>query len=135
MYCPFKLPATMADLTLQELFGDSVTYNNANKQITFNLEEIAGQDFNTNNVTKTNCDKCASKILWALLHHVKNNQPNTNNDPERGIYITNQGSRRITRDGVNQFAYQLVINGYTPDPMTNTLATDDLVMIRENNNA
>ena len=110
------------------MFGDSVIYDANTKEITFNLSEIAGQDFDTSNVTEANCDQCASKILWALLNHIKSVQPNTNNDPERGVYVTNHGSRRVTRGNVSQFAYQIIVAGYTPDPMTSTLATDDLVM-------
>ena len=118
----------MADLTLKDVFGDSVIYDASTKEITFYLEEIAGQDFDTERITEANCDKCASKILWALLNRIKSIQPSTNNDPERGVYVTNQGSRRVTRGNVSQFAYQMVVAGYTPDPMTSTLATDDLVM-------
>ena len=118
----------MTDLTLKDVFGNSVIYDATNKEITFSINEIGGQDFNTDNVTEANCDKCASKILWALLNHIKSVQPSTNTDPERGIYVTSQGSRRVTRSNVSQFAYQLVVAGYTPDPMTTTLAADDLVM-------
>ena len=126
----------MADLTLKDVFGDSVIYDANTKEITFSINEIGGQDFNTDNVTEDNCDKCASKILWALLNHIKSVQPSTNNDPERGVYVTNQGSRRVTRSNVSQFAYQMVVAGYTPDPMTSTLATDDLVMnMGEDSNA
>ncbi len=124
----FILLTIMADLTLQDVFGDSVIYDASTKEITFSLTEIAGQDFDTSNVTEANCNKCASKILWALLNHIKNVQPSTNNDPQRGIYVTSQGSRRVTRGNASQFAYQMVVAGYTPDPMTTTLAADDLVM-------
>ena len=35
----------MADLTLKDVFGDSVIYDASTKEITFSLTEIAGQDF------------------------------------------------------------------------------------------
>ena len=124
----FIVLTIMADLTLKDVFGNSVIYDATNKEITFNLTEIAGQDFSTDSVTEANCDKCASKILWAILNHIKSIQPSTNTDPERGVYVTNQGSRRVTRSNVSQFAYQMIVAGYTPDPMANTLAADDLVM-------
>lgn len=118
----------MADLTLKDVFGENVNYNASSTKLTFTLTDIAGDTLNTDVITEHNCDRCASKMLWALLNHVKNAQPNTNNDPERGIYVSNQGSRRVTRGNINQFAYQMVIAGYTPDPMASTLSADDLVM-------
>lgn len=118
----------MPDLTFKDVFGENASYNASSTKITFFLTDVAGDSLNADPITEANCDRCASKMLWALLNHVKNIQPNTNNDPERGIYVSQQGSRRVTRGTVSQFAYQLVVAGYTPDPMTDNLAADDLVM-------
>ncbi len=35
----------MADLTLQDLFGDGVTFNDSNKEITFSLYDISSDVF------------------------------------------------------------------------------------------
>ena len=118
----------MPDLTLKELFGDSVIYDATSKEITFSINEIAGQDFDTSNVTEANCNKCASKILWALLNHLKNVQPSKNTEPDRGIYITNQGRRTVTRGGVSQFCFQLTVNGYSADTVGTKLPVDNLVL-------
>ena len=117
----------MADVTLQELFGNNVNFDDKNKQITFDLDDISSDVFTVNNINSNNIDTYASKILWALLDHLCSTQPEDNNDETRGIYILHQGKRHAIRNRVSQFSFGLTVNAYTPDPMGVKLAPNDLV--------
>ena len=117
----------MADLTLKDVFGDSVSYDSKTKEITFTLASLAGQDFDPSGISSSNCPGCASRVLWAWLNRIYINQPSQNTDPDRGIYITNQGRRTVTRGGVRQFGFQLVVNGYSADTVGTKLPADNLI--------
>ena len=116
----------MADLVLEDIFGASVIFDPANRNITFNLDDLGYEQFDTSVIDITNKYSYASKILWSMLDYLCRYQPTDNNDPERAIYITNQGKRTAVRGGQAQFAFGLLVNGYTPDSLGTKLAPDDL---------
>lgn len=124
----------MADLTLQQRFGNNVTFNASTKVLAINLNDlvsisVSGSDvgLDSSNMSDANKDEYASKILWALIQLNKQNQAATNIDDEVGIYINSQGKRTLTRDGVAQFGYQELVTGYINDPSGLILDSDDLV--------
>lgn len=121
----------MADLTLNQRFGSNVSYNNTNKTISINLNDftddgdiINGLGLNITELTASNVDNYASKILYALLLLNFQQQPQTNNDDSVAMYITNGGRRDITRNGVSQFSYLLTVNNYTPNNLAPVLDPD-----------
>ena len=117
----------MADLVLEDIFGASVIFDPASRNITFNLDDLGYEQFDTSVIDITNIDSYASKILWSILDYLCRYQPADNNDPERAIYITNQGKRTAVRGGQAQFAFGLLVNGYTPDSLGVKLAPDDMI--------
>lgn len=119
----------MADLVLEDLFGQNVTFDNTSRNITFNLDDLSYDDFDTSSIDDTNIDEYASKILWSLLHYLCLNQPATNNDETRGIYITNQGKRTAVRNSIAQFSFGLLVSAYTADNLGTKLAPDDMIPV------
>lgn len=117
----------MADLNLQDLFGTGVTFNNTNREITFSLNDISSNVFDVSGIDDTNVNEYASKILWSILDYLCSFQPETNNDENRGIYVTNQGKRTAVRNNVAQFSFGLLVSAYTPDNLGVKLNPDDLV--------
>ena len=117
----------MADLILEDIFGANVLFNSTERTITFKLDDLAYEAFDTEIIGADNVNQYASKILWSMLDYLCRYQPTDNNDPERAIYITNQGKRTAVRGGQAQFAFGLLVNGYTPDSLGVKLAPDNLV--------
>lgn len=121
----------MADLTLNQRFGSNAIYNATNKTITIAMGDLTdagdianGLGLNISELTSTNVNDYASKILYSLLLLNFQQQPQTNNDDSVAIYITNGGRRDITRNGVSQFAYLLTVNNYTPNNLAPVLDPD-----------
>ena len=116
----------MADLTLSEIFGTSATYDDDAGSITFYLADFDNLDPYNPPITQDNIDRQVSKILWAILHRIYNDQPENNNDDSRLIYITNQGKRTVIRNSVSQFSFGLLASGYVNDPFGTELNPNDL---------
>lgn len=123
----------MADLTLVQRFGNSVTFDAATKILSINLNDLAsimlnGSDVGLNvaGMTATNKDEYAAKILWALLLKSQATQATDNNDETVKLYVTNQGKRSVVRNSVSQFGYQLVATAYQNDSLGVTLDPDNL---------
>ena len=121
----------MSDLTLNQRFGSNATYNNTNKTLTINLNDLTdagdiadGLGLDITGITAANANDYASKIFYALLLLNFQQQPDTNNDETVAMYITNGGRRDITRNGVSQFAYLLTVNNYTPNNLATVLDPD-----------
>jgi hypothetical protein len=124
----------MADLTLQQRFGTNVTYNDTNKTITINLNDLTdtgdiinGLGLNLTNLTAANINSYASRILYQLLLLNFQKQAATNNDETVGIYITNTGRRDIVRNNISQFAYTLGVAVYTANNLATILDPDLMV--------
>ena len=118
----------MPDLTLAQRFGSnaSIQLNPDNsKYLVIDLaalrDQANGGDFtnglglDTSAIDSDNGDEYASKILWALIGLSQQNQPENNNDETVGIYITNQGKRNLTRNGVAQVGFNLSATAYKND--------------------
>lgn len=123
----------MADLTLAQRFGNSVTFDSSTKMMVINLNDLASITVNGSNVgldvsgmTASNKDQYASKILWALLLKSQATQAADNNDETVKLYVTNQGKRSVTRNSVSQFGYQLVATAYQNDSLGVTLDPDSI---------
>lgn len=123
----------MADLTLAQRFGNSVTFDSSTKMMVINLNDLASITVNGSNVgldvsgmTSANKDQYASKILWALLLKSQATQAADNNDETVKLYMTNQGKRSVTRNNVSQFGYQLVATAYQNDSLGVTLDPDSI---------
>lgn len=121
----------MPNLTLQEVFGTGVTFNDTTRSITFNLNGLNDgtidpviEDYL---IDSTNLENNVGRILWAMVNRLIKLQPSDNIDNERSIYVTNQGKRIVTRNNVSQFAFQLVLNGYANDPFGVEASSADLV--------
>jgi hypothetical protein len=124
----------MADLTLQQRFGTNVTYNDTNKTITINLNDLTdtgdiinGLGLNLTNLTAANINSYASRILYQLLLLNFQKQAATNNDETVGIYVTNTGRRDVVRNNISQFNYSLTVNAYTANNLA-TILDPDLVI-------
>jgi hypothetical protein len=112
----------MADLTLAQRFGTNVAFDQTNKTLTIDLNNLSsimvgGVDMglNISNMTSANKDQYASRIMWALLQLQRVAQPADNNDNTVGVYVTNQGKRNALRNSVTQIGYQLVTTAYKND--------------------
>ena len=123
----------MADLTLVERFGANATYNDTNKTVTLDLNDltsiiVSGVDvgLDISGLSAANIDDYASKILWSLILLNQANQPTDNNDETLKLYVTNQGKRNVTRNSVAQFGYQLVTTAYQNDSLGTILDPDNL---------
>jgi hypothetical protein len=123
----------MADLTLVQRFGNLVTFDEATKILSINLNDLASivvgginVGLNVAAITQANINEYASKILWALLLKSQATQAVDNNDETVKLYVTNQGKRAVTRNSVSQFGYQLVATAYQNDSLGVTLDPDNL---------
>ena len=128
----------MADLTLTQRFGSNVDFQSGpeGSYLVIKLSDLSDQadggDFtnglglNTNEIDDANADEYASKILWALIGLSQQNQPESNTDETVGIYVSSQGKRNVTRNGVAQFGYLTVVTGYQPDNSGLVLDPDNL---------
>lgn len=123
----------MADLTLIQRFGTNATYNDTNKTVTIDLNDltsiiVSGVDvgLDISGLSAVNIDDYASKILWSLILLNQANQPTDNNDETVRLYVTNQGKRNVTRNNVAQFGYQLVTTAYQNDSLGTVLDPDNL---------
>jgi hypothetical protein len=121
----------MADLTLAQRFGSSVTFNETTKVMTISLNDLStifvgGVDMGINVSAMTNANKnaYASRILWALLQLQRVTQPADNNDNTVGVFVSNQGKRAAIRNAVNQVGYQLVATAYKNDTEGSELDPD-----------
>lgn len=121
----------MSDLTLNQRFGSNASYNNTNKTLTINLNDLTdagditdGLGLDISSLTAANVNDYASKILYTLLLLNFQQQPQTNNDETVAIYITNVGRRDVTRNSIQQFNYILSVNTYTPNNLATVLDPD-----------
>ena len=121
----------MADLTLAQRFGDSVSFNATGKTLTLNLNDLSsiivnGEDLgiDVSAMSDVNKDAYASKILWALLLKSQSVQPESNNDETIGLYIQNQGKRTVVRNSVSQFGFVLAATAYKLDTVGTQLDPD-----------
>lgn len=112
----------MADLTLVQRFGSGVAFDQTNKTLTINLNNLSsivvgGVDLgiNVTGMTTANKDTYASRIFWALLQLQRMAQPADNNDNTVGVYVTNQGKRNVTRNSIAQVGFQLTATAYKND--------------------
>ncbi len=128
----------MADLTLKERFGSNAEFNEETKILTIDLEDLRDDDGNgngdmtngrgldTTTMTDTNKDEWSSKILWALLQLNQQNQPENDDDNAVGVYVTNEGRRNFTRNGIAQIGFRLTATAYINDPLGVDLDPDDI---------
>jgi hypothetical protein len=106
--------------TLAKIFGNSATYNDTNKTITINLnnlKNLADGGLIKNNlgindlttITAANIDSKAAKIFYGLLVLISQTQSATvNDDSTENIYLTEGGIRIATGTRAGQL--QRVIN-------------------------
>lgn len=123
----------MSDLTLEQRFGSNVAFDENNKVLSIDLNDlsstiIAGQDvgLNTSDMTNANQNEYASRILWALLQLSQASQPENNIDETVSVYVSNQGKRSVTRNGVAQFGFQLAATAYRNDNVGIVLDPDSI---------
>ncbi|MEL6494099.1 MAG: hypothetical protein AAFQ41_03120 [Cyanobacteria bacterium J06623_7] len=128
----------MSDLTLKQRFGTNAYIDLEGWELCISLSDLQDKDQNglgdftnglgldTSGLGEGNEDKYASKILWALIALSQQNQPEVNNDDEVGIYISSQGKRPVTRNGVAQNGFLTLVTGYQDDPSGLTLDPDDM---------
>ncbi len=124
----------MADLTLAQRFGNSVSFNQTAGTLTIKLSDLADQatggditnglGLDTTAMNSSNKDEYSSRILWALLHLSQQNQPENNNDETVSIYITNEGRRNPIRNSVAQLGFRLTATAYILDTQGVTLDPD-----------
>ena len=112
---------------LVDLFGESVTYDDNSRMITFNVDNLGYDGFDTSPINQINIDFYTSKLFWSLLHYLYLNQPETNNDETLGIYVTNQGKRTAVRNNVAQFSFGFLVSAYAPDNLGSNLDPDDMI--------
>lgn len=123
----------MTDLTLPQRFGNDVAFNETTKVLSIDLNNlssitVSGVDvgLDVTGMTDTNKDEYASKIIWSLIQKSQATQAEDNTDETIGVYITNQGKRTISRNGVAQFGYQLVATAYQNDNLGVTIDPDSI---------
>lgn len=123
----------MPNLTLAQRFGSSVSFNETTKQLTIDLNDLSSVIINGNDVgldvsqmTVANQDEYSSKILYSLLQLSQQNQPESNTDETVGVYMTNEGRRSVTRNGVSQLGFRLVATAYVNDTLGTTVDPDSI---------
>lgn len=127
----------MADLTLAQRFGSSVTFNETTKELTIDLNNLTdagditnGLGLDISGMTASNADTYSSKILAAILNLNYQNQPAQNTDETVLAYISQlrKGSAVVRNavSGVSQFPFQQTVSLYTPDNLGNQLDPDAL---------
>ena len=124
----------MADLTLTQRFGTNANYNDTNKTLTIDLNDLTdsgdiadGLGLDISGITPANIDSYSAKILYAIALLNLQQQPVDNNDETLPVYVTNAGRRSITRNGVAQFGYGLTITAYQTDQIGNLVDPDNMV--------
>lgn len=124
----------MADLALQDRFGDNVLFDETTKVLSIDLNDLSSIILNNEDLgldvsgmTDVNKDRYGSKILWALVTLSAANQPETNNDETVGIYVFNEGKRNAIRNNVAQFGYRQVVTAYQNDDLGTQLDPDAVV--------
>ena len=124
----------MADLTLTQRFGTNATYNDTNKTLTIDLNDLTDSGdiadslgLDISGITSANIDSYSAKILYAIALLNFQQQPVDNNDETNPLYVTNAGRRSITRNGVAQFGYGLTLTAYQTDQIGNLVDPDNLV--------
>ena len=124
----------MADLTLTQRFGTNANYNDTNKTLTIDLNDLtdAGDitdslGLDISGITPGNIDSYSAKILYAIALLNLQQQPVDNNDETLPVYVTNAGRRSITRNGVAQFGYGLTLTAYQTDQIGNLVDPDNMV--------
>ena len=134
---------TMADLTLAQRFGTNANYNDTNKTLTIDLNDLtdAGDitdslGLDISGITPANIDSYSAKILYMIAQRLAGSeiailnfqqQPVDNNDETLPVYVTNVGRRSITRNGVAQFGYGLTLTAYQTDQIGNLIDPDNMV--------
>lgn len=123
----------MADLTLQQRFGSSVSFDETTKILSIDLNDLTdtgdittGKGLTVTGIDANTIDANATKILWTLLLLSQQNQPTDNIDETVSLYITNEGKRNVTRNNVSQFGYRLVATAYKNDTLGTTLDPDEI---------
>ena len=124
----------MADLTLIQRFGSNSVYNDTNKTLTIDLNDLTdtgdiidGLGLDISSLTAANIDQYTGKILYVLILLNYQQQPTDNNDETLPVFITNGGKRSATRNQVSQFLYQLNVGVYINDNFGSIIDPDDLV--------
>ena len=128
----------MPELTLEQRFGSNVDFDEQDKILTIDLDDLGdpngngvgditnGRGLDVSGMTNTNKDEYSSRILWALLQLNQQNQPNDDDDNEVGVYVTNEGRRNFTRNSVAQIGFRLTTTAYINDPLGVDLDPDDI---------
>ncbi len=124
----------MADLTLTQRFGTNANYNDTNKTLTIDLNDLTdagdivdGLGLDISGITPANIDSYSAKILYMIALLNLQQQPADNNDETLPVYVTNAGRRSITRNGVAQFGYGLTLTAYQTDQIGNLVDPDNMV--------
>lgn len=130
----------MPDLTIQQRFGSTVSYDEATQVLSIDLnnltDESNGGDIKNNlglndvsSITQANINQYASKILYGLLLLSSQNQAlDINEDAEQKIYITN-GGLRINSNGSRSGQVQRVLSVNlfdTSNTLNNLVDIDDV---------
>jgi hypothetical protein len=100
--------------TLTDRFGVSAIFDNTDKTITFDLNDLAGITDPTA-VTDVNIDQWADRIAAALLLEWKSNQSPENNDPTDGIVVGAPYKNFETRGTEQQISFNYNVAIYIPD--------------------
>ncbi len=124
----------MADLTLNQRFGTNVVFNQTNKTVTIDLNDLTdagdivnGLGLDISAMTAANINTYSGKIIYALVLLSFQQQPVDNNDETLPLYVSNAGRRSISRNGVAQFGYGLTVTAYQTDQIGNLIDPDNLV--------
>lgn len=117
----------MTELLFTEAFGANAVFTPASKIVQFDLNDFTDANFTIGSIDNTNIDDYTARIIWAILNKIIAAQPDSNNEADRGIFITNQGKRTATRNGIAQFAFSLSVTAYTADNLGVTLSENDIV--------
>lgn len=124
----------MADLTLIQRFGNNVSFDETNKTLTIDLNDLTdtgnitdGLGLDISSITAANANSYSGKILYTLLLLSFQQQPTENNDETLPAYVTNAGRRSVTRNGTAQFGYGLTLTAYQTDQIGNLIDPDNMV--------
>lgn len=123
----------MADLTLAQRFGSNVSFDEANKTVTLDLNDLtdAGDiadslGLDISGMTTANADSYSTKIMYALLLLAIQQQPTDGiNDPELKMFLSEGGLRIGTGARTGQMQRVISVNIYTVESNLNTLVDAD----------
>jgi hypothetical protein len=100
--------------TLTDRFGTSALFNETDKTITFDVDDLASIT-DSALITDLNIDEWADRIAAALILQWRANQSTDNTDPTDGLIVGDPFKQFETRGTEQQISFNYNVAIYIPD--------------------